>query len=66
MHHKEIDQADMHSPRQELSNGGLEFVAALTFSSGIDFSCVYTGGPTIQLYSLPLKTTLRVRKDYSV
>ena len=33
-----MDQADLDSPRQELSNEGLESVVALTIFLGIDFS----------------------------
>ena len=39
---------DQDSPRRELSNGGLEFNAALLVCPGINDSCVSTGGP-IQL-----------------
>ena len=56
MNFTKICTADVDSPRQELSNGGLEIVAALAFFSGIDFTYVYTGGP-IQLYSLPVKNS---------
>ena len=48
MDHTKLDQADLDYPRQELSSGGLKFVVVLTFFSGINFLCVYTGGP-IQL-----------------
>ena len=40
---------DLHSPRLELSNGGLGIIVALLVHPGIDFSCVSAGGP-IQLY----------------
>ena len=41
MDHTKIVQADLDSPRRELSNGGLGFVVALSVRSGIDFSCAY-------------------------
>ena len=34
-----IDQADLDSPRRELSNGVLGIVVALTVFSGINFLC---------------------------
>ena len=43
-----IVRADLDSPRQELSNGGLEIVVALLFFPMINVSCARTGGP-IQL-----------------
>ena len=36
-----LNQADLDSPCQELSNGRLEIAAAFTFFSGINFLCVY-------------------------
>ena len=41
MNFTKIDQADLDSPRRELSNGGLGIVVTLTVFSGIDFLCVY-------------------------
>ena len=47
-----LDQADLDSPRRELFNGGVGFVAAHTIWWQIDFFVrVHTGGP-IQLYRL--------------
>ena len=43
---------------QELFNGGLRFVVVLLACSGIDFSCVYTGG-AIQQYGLREYHTIR-------
>ena len=43
-----MDPADLDSPCQKLSNGGLESVAALLVCWQIVFSCVSTGG-SIQL-----------------
>ena len=43
-----IYQADLDSPRRELSNGGLGIVVTLLVPRQIDFSCVSTWGP-IQL-----------------
>ena len=48
MDHTKLEQADLDSPRRELSNGGLEIAVARMFFLGIDFSCAFTGGP-IQL-----------------
>ena len=42
-------KADQDSPRQELSNGGLEIVVTLLVRRQIDFLSDYTGGP-IQPY----------------
>ena len=43
-----INQADLDSPRQKLSNGGLGIVVALLVRSGNNLLCACTGGP-IQL-----------------
>ena len=43
-----IVKADLDSPRRELSNDGLESVAALRVHWQNNFSCVSAGGP-IQL-----------------
>ena len=43
MDHTKIVQADLDSPRRELSNGGLEIVVALSVFSGI-FVCVFLLG----------------------
>ena len=50
MNFTKIDQADLDSPCQELSNGGLGIVVAFPVCSGIEFSRACTGGP-IQLYN---------------
>ena len=39
-----MDLEDLNSPRQELSNGGLEIVVALLVRWQIDISCVCTVG----------------------
>ena len=46
MNFTKIVKADMDSPHQELSNGGLGIVVVLLVRPGIGFPCVYTGGPT--------------------
>ena len=43
-----LNQADLDSPRRELSNGGLKSVVTLLVRWQIDFLCASTGGP-IQL-----------------
>ena len=43
-----LDQADLNSPRQDLSNDGLGIVVALLVRWQINFVCVSTWGP-IQL-----------------
>ena len=43
-----LNPADLNFSCQELSNGGLGFVVALSVCWQINVSCVYTGGP-IQL-----------------
>ena len=40
-----IDRADLDSPCQEFSNGGIVIVVALLVCWQIDVSCVSTGGP---------------------
>ena len=40
------EKADLDSPRQEFSNGGLGIVAALLVHWQIDFPCASTGGPS--------------------
>ena len=49
MNFTKIDQADLDSPRQELSNGGLKSVVALLICWGINFQSARIGRP-IQLY----------------
>ena len=44
-----MDIADLDSPRQELSNGGLRIIVALLVCWQIDFRVFLLGGP-IQLY----------------
>ena len=42
MEHTKIYQEDLHSPRQELSNGGLRFVVAFLVCLRIDLLCART------------------------
>ena len=67
MNFTKIDQADLDSPRRELSNGGLlESVVALTVFSGIDFLSARIGRP-IQLYAfLPFFTSFGENKHETV
>ena len=51
MNFTKIDQADLDSPRRELSNGGLGIVVALLVRWGINFLSARIGHP-IQLYIL--------------
>ena len=44
-----LDQADLNSPRRDLSNGGLGIVVTLMVCLKINFACASTGG-SIQLY----------------
>ena len=46
MNDTKVDPEDLDSPRRELSNGGLGIIVVLLVRPRINFSCVFTGGPS--------------------